>query len=266
MRRIVLASLASFSLASGSALAADMSAPVYKAPPPPTASWTGCYVDAGGGRGLWKQDSYFEALNPPSALTASATSGGGGWYGTVGAGCDYQVGQRFVVGVLGDYDFMHIHGTYQIPGVAVPIFPAGAGSGLAGDENERSAWAVGGRIGYLVTPAMLTYISAGYTATSFDAVNFASMGVFTPPFTSPVALTSNTYTGWFIGSGVEYALDWFPGLFLRTDYRYSTYRTTDVPITSTSVLFIGTGVNSQKSVQTVSTALVWRFNTGAARY
>jgi outer membrane immunogenic protein len=238
------------------ASAADMpvKAPL---PPPPTTSWTGCYVDAGGGYGLWKQDSYFEALNPPFALTTSATSGGGGWYGTVGAGCDYQVGQRFVVGVLGDYDFMHIHGTYEIPGVSVPAI---GGSGLAGNENERSAWAVGGRIGYLVTPTLLTYISGGYTATHFDAVNFSSMGIFTPAFTSSVALASNTYTGWFIGGGTEYALDWFPGLFLRADYRYSSYRAVDVPITSTSVLFTGSGINSKKSVQTLGTELVWRFN------
>jgi outer membrane immunogenic protein len=255
----------------GVASAADMpvKAPAPPPPSPPTTSWTGCYVDAGGGYGFWRQDSYFEVLNPLSALSTSATSGGSGWYGTVGAGCDYQVGQRFVVGVLGDYDFMHIHGKYEMPSVAVPIFPAGAGSGLAGDENERSAWAVGGRIGYLVAPALLTYISGGYTATHFNTVNFSSMGIFTPPFTSPVALASNTYTGWFIGGGTEYALDWFPGLFLRTDYRYSAYRAANVPITSTSLLFIGSGVNSQKSVQTIGTELVWRFNWTslvAARY
>jgi len=34
-----------------------------------------------------------------------------------------------------------------------------------------SQWAVGGRIGLLVTPQLLTYFSGGYTQSKFDAVN-----------------------------------------------------------------------------------------------
>ena len=44
-----------------------------------------------------------------------------------------------------------------------------------------------------------------------------------PPGT--VSLAAQTYNGWFIGSGFEYAFDWLPisGLFLKTEFRYSQY-------------------------------------------
>src|SRR6266581_1799723 len=42
----------------GSALAADMAprTPIYKAPPPMVHSWTGCYIGAGGGYGMYNVD------------------------------------------------------------------------------------------------------------------------------------------------------------------------------------------------------------------
>ena len=61
----------------------------------------------------------------------------------------------------------NLHGTYQDPG-----------TGFGSDENERDAWAIGARIGYLVTPSLLTYINGGYTETRFAGVNYT--GLFTP--------------------------------------------------------------------------------------
>jgi hypothetical protein len=81
-------------------------------------------------------------------------------------------------------------------------------------------------------------------------------------------LSSQTYNGWFIGSGFEYAFDWLPipGLFLKTEFRYSQYGNNgvNVPLTGTigGVPLAGTGaaLNSQKATEFVSTELVWRFN------
>jgi outer membrane immunogenic protein len=60
MKKLLLASITGLALASGSAFAADMpvKAPYYKAPPPPAYSWTGCYIDGGGGYGMYNQDSH----------------------------------------------------------------------------------------------------------------------------------------------------------------------------------------------------------------
>ncbi len=72
-----------------SAYAADLR-PAYKAPPPappPPPSWTGCYVDGGGGYGLWNIDHNFQGNALIGGLaTVQTTSGGRGWLGTVGGG------------------------------------------------------------------------------------------------------------------------------------------------------------------------------------
>jgi opacity protein-like surface antigen len=75
------------------ASAADLGLPIKSAPPPPPPgpNWTGCYVNGGGGYGMWNQDNYFEVSTPGLVpLSASATNGGRGWFGVAGGGCDYQ--------------------------------------------------------------------------------------------------------------------------------------------------------------------------------
>jgi outer membrane immunogenic protein len=72
-------------------------------------------------------------------------------------------------------------------------------------------------------------------------------------------LGQNTYNGWFLGSGFEYSFDFLPGLFFKTEYRYSTYNNANLPIQQAGVTPT-LAVNSTKYVQMVSTELVWRFN------
>jgi len=149
VKALFVGSVVALALAARSALAADLSLPVKPMsapPPPPVANWTGCYVNGGGGYGMWNQDSYFETFPAPFVpLAANGTNGGRGWFGVVGGGCDYQLnvfGAGLVIGGFGDFDFMHLHGDFSP-----------SSSTVVGDENERWAWAAGGRIGYLVTPS-----------------------------------------------------------------------------------------------------------------
>src|SRR6266568_9157823 len=108
MKKVLLA-LTAVAAFTGSAAAADLGARPYTKAPAPVASWTGCYIGAGGGGAYTNNDhnSYFTANGSPSSL--NSTAGARGWFGTVGAGCDYQV-DRFVFGVFGDYDFMDVKG------------------------------------------------------------------------------------------------------------------------------------------------------------
>jgi outer membrane immunogenic protein len=252
-----LAAVAAFT---GSAVAADLPARTYsKAPPPPAsvASWTGCYVGGGGGYGLWNQENTaFTNGPPPVQFSATTTTGGRGYFGTVGGGCDYQfpaLGTQFVIGAFGDYDFASLKGKVNPPAVI----------GALGDEKMSSAWSVGGRIGWLALPGLLTYVSAGYTEATFDRtnLNFA----FGPPFgvSAGVFIDRNTYNGYFIGVGDEYALNFLPGLFWKTEYRLSTFDTRTNPIrtTATGAPF-GVLDDSRKWVQTVRSELVYRFNSG----
>lgn len=76
---------------------------------------------------------------------------------------------------------------------------------------------------------------------------------------------AQTFSGWFIGSGVEYALGFWPGLFWKTEYRFADYRSRDnaaVCVTGScgdpGAINAVTRINP--SVQTVRSELVWRFN------
>jgi outer membrane immunogenic protein len=243
-----------------SAYAADLR-PAYKSPPPappPPPSFTGCYVDGGAGYGLSNIDHNFTDTIGiiGGGSTAQTTSGGRGWLGIVGGGCDYQFGagtgfwSNWVVGAFADYQFMDIHRNLQEIAVS-------------GDEKESSAWSVGGRIGYLVTPNVFTYWNGGYTQAHFDQVNF-SLSV--SPFTAFSSIPGHTYGGWFIGGGTEIALSGLfglplpSGLFWRSEYRFSTYNTATLPVTFVAPPVQIGNETLKPYVQTVTTSLVWKFN------
>src|SRR5271156_3328210 len=103
MKKLVLA-LAAAAAFSGSALAADLPpAPAYsKAPvmPAPVYSWTGFYVFGGIGGGVWDADSYGYNNATGVPFTVSQKQGGDGWFGTVGAGYDWQFNQTWVAGIF----------------------------------------------------------------------------------------------------------------------------------------------------------------------
>jgi outer membrane immunogenic protein len=242
MKKLWLVSLTGLALGSGSAFAAP--------PAPPAANWTGCYLDGGVGYGMWTEDHIGEKFPSLVQVTQTSTTSGRGWLGRIGGGCDYQIVPSFVIGVFADYDFRHIHGTFTDTSFGA----------FFGDENEQGALAVGGRVGYLVNPALLTYFEAGYTQARFAQINVPTK----PP---GFDIAANTYPGWFIGSGAEYSLAGIlpvPGLFWRTEYRYASYRAVDLP-----VLFAATGApttgaaHMQPADQTITTGLVWRFNFAA---
>lgn len=262
MKKLLLASLATVALASTAAFGADLpvKAPVYKAPPAPVTSWTGCYLDAGFGYGMYNQDHFAESGPPLTGAFVpeeiSSTSGGRGWLGRFGGGCDYQVSSSWLIGAFADYDVMDLKGTLE-------------DFGLEGNEKESSAWSAGGRLGYLVTPSLLTYVSGGYTQTHFGSAGlFTAVGGAATPFT----LASQTYDGWFIGGGTEYALTGIvpiQGLFWRTEYRYSSFQSRDVPLIPSTPLFAGEFLHTTKDTQTITSSIVWRFNWGGpvvARY
>ena len=259
MKKMILtvSALAAFT---GSALAADMAPRTYaKAAPMPVAvaSWTGCYIAGGGGYGLWNQENtaYDVTTNPRTQLTGMNTDGGRGYFGTVGGGCDYQVGLgnwQMVVGAFGDYDFASMKGNETFPSI-----------GAYGQEKLNSQWSVGGRVGVLITPSLLTYFSAGYTEAHFNSVT--QLANFAPFIGVPNGLYvgGRTYSGYFLGAGDEYALNFLPGLFWKTEYRFSDLDTQSNPVrvVATNAL-TATSIDSHKYVHTVRSELVYRFNWG----
>ena len=260
MKKFALALLTATAAFTSSAFAADLPMKAAPLPPAPVYNWTGCYIGAGGGYGLWNQE--VTGFDGVVQETVTQTGGGRGWFGTVGGGCDYQFNlgigipgiSTMVIGALADYDFGSLRGT--------PHFTVD----LAGQEKETSSWAIGGRIGWLVTPQVLTYFSGGWTQARFGQVN--QIGEFAGQPLPGTAILAHTYNGWFLGSGLEYTTNWLPGLFWKTEYRFSEFNTdrlAQVCVVATSCGALGpTGLfyDSQKFVQTIRTELVYRFNWG----
>jgi outer membrane immunogenic protein len=246
---LLIASPLSTASAADMPLKAPMPAPVY--------SWTGCYIDAGGGYGVWNQDHYLAPTDVAGVTTVTTTDGGRGWLGRFGGGCDYQTSlfnNRIVIGAFADYDPMSLRGS-NTPQLVI------GGTPETFNSKETNAWYAGARIGYLLTPSMLTYFDGGGTGTHFtNSVEFFTTGAGATGFAFP----NYRATGWFLGSGFEYALtDWIPihGLFLQTEYRFSEYQTSHLSEFSTTTgALTGNVENVKPYVQTITTALVWRFN------
>ncbi|MBR0828383.1 porin family protein [Bradyrhizobium manausense] len=250
MKKIVLA-LTAVAAMTGSALAADMAPRTYAKAPPvaaPVANWTGCYVGAGGGGAMTNNDGLLVDSVTGLPLTNNVTSGARGWFGTVQLGCDYQF-QNWVVGAFGDYDFMDVRGD-------TGVFPVATGL-----QKQDYQWAVGARVGYLVLPQLLTYISGGYTQSHWKSTNLSFFGGATPFAT----MSGFTKGGWFVGTGDEYALTSFlPGLFWKTEYRYSEFDRADAQLFDFATGLPAPGFATNKVREhSVRSELVYRFNWGA---
>jgi outer membrane immunogenic protein len=261
---IALTAIAAFT---APAVAADMPvrAPVYQ-PPAPIYNWTGFYIFGGGGGGLWNADSNMVSTGVPSgflgpagtALTRDQRLGGSGWFGTVGAGWDWQFRQSWVFGIFGDGQFGEIRGS-----LSDPLFVT------EGREKLRDSWAVGVRLGYLVAPNVLSYVNAGYSGSEWSGTTQVFL---TPPVTAVSTTPSFHRDGWFIGGGFENNLDIFgitaPGWFMKTEYRSAFYDRITLPETFSPAPGLtgltGTAVTFKPWVQTISTSLVYRFNWGGA--
>jgi len=264
MRKMLIGATAAVALLGGPALSADLSRPVTKAPPPPPPpvyNWTGCYVKGGVGYGMFNQDTRtFETDRVVEAVGVEVRTGGRGWLGTVGGGCDYQFSffnANWVIGVYGDYDFSGIKGDIAVPIEGITFF---------GSEKQRSAWAVGGRIGYLITPSVLTYASGGFTQARFSGATLFLPSV--PPEFDNLSVPRHTFSGFFVGGGYEYNLGWIPGLFWRTEYRFAQYDRENLDIIENGErpILLDDGrrvqfrIDTEKFVQTVRSELVWRWN------
>ena len=225
-------------------------APVYPAMPAMATNWTGFYANAGAGYGMWAAGSseFFPATGLCSVCTTENV-GGKGWLGLIGAGYDRQFAPTWVAGVFGDYDISNLKGTLQ------DQFSAASGT-----IKQTSAWAAGGRLGWLPSPQTMTYVNGGYTGARFSGTdlvfvtNSAPTGESTPAFTT---------SGWFVGGGVETTFDALgmlgKGWFWRSDYRYASYSSKTV----TEKFANGVpdqNISFKPVVQTVTSSVIFKFN------
>jgi outer membrane immunogenic protein len=256
MKKLVLA-LTAVAAFTGTASAADLAArPYTKAPAPAVAvyNWTGFYIFGGGGGGLWDADSN-TVTNPGGvAISRDQRMGGHGWFGTVGAGYDWQFNTSWVAGIFADGQFGSLRGS--LPEIV---------GGFEGQEKLRNSYAAGVRLGYLVAPNVLSYVNGGYSGSQWSGVGLSTLAAGGGPviFTTP----SFNRNGWFIGGGVENNLNIFgisaPGWFMKTEYRAAYYDRITLPETFTAAGGLtGFSTTFKPWVQTISTSIVYRFNWG----
>jgi outer membrane immunogenic protein len=251
MKKLIIA-LTAVAAFSGSAFAADMPARTYsKAPvmPSPIYNWTGFYIFGGGGYGLWDANQDTRTL-AGTVLTVNRKSGGDGYFGTVGAGYDWQMNSSWVAGIFGDGQFGSIRGSMTDNLLTV-----------SGTEKNTVSYAAGVRVGYLVAPNVLSYVNGGYSGARFSGATLLT--VAGAPFSTTSSFTRN---GWFVGGGVENSLNFFgitsPGWFMKTEYRVASYGRATVGETLIGGAAPFANLTFKPVEQTVSTSLVYRFNWG----
>ena len=264
MKRLVVA-LTAIAAFTAPALAADMAAkaPLRAAPAAYAPSWTGCYLGAGGGGGFYDLETQLVTAPPvvPAGVPTNVRldQGGRGWLATVGGGCDYQFtglsggifGSGIVIGAFADGDWTNIRGQHTGQDRNVGL--------IAGEMKLDWSWAVGGRAGILITPNLLTYFSAGYTEAQFSGTTYFGFN----GLATGLAVPSQRYQGWFIGAGDEYALNFLPGLFWKTEYRFAEYDRKTLPVFFTATgLPNGVGESTRPFTHTIRSELTYHFNWG----
>jgi outer membrane immunogenic protein len=236
-----LAAISFTSFASAADLAAKI--PVNKAPVAAATPWTGFYVNGGFGYGLWAADQTEHKPGGGCNICETQIQGGKGWLATMGAGYDYRVTDRIVVGLFGDASISSLKGTV----IDDHVFPTG-------NIKQKSTWAVGARGGWLVTPKTMSYYNAGFTSARFSGTNFLYVTNGAPSGQTLPAFTTN---GWFLGGGLETSVA--PNWFWRTEYRYAYYgnkNLVEAPVANV--------MSFKPTVQTVTSQIVYKFNGGAA--
>ena len=263
MKGKLLAATALATALSASAFAADL--PSIKAPLPiplPPPLWTGFYVGVnaggtfGGNSGLTgSAGDNFDDFAPAAAGAAGALSAtaagirnasslafiGGGQIGF-----DYQFNPRFVVELEGD-----IVGVASSSGnttfVGAARDPLGSPTTMLTAAQFQASLdylgTVRGRLGYLVTPTLLLYGTAGlaYAGVNFSAA-YATLdlaNVYGAAFNSPSY--SDTRVGWTAGAGVEWMF--MPNWSAKVEYLYYDLgsATLNAVITGTNNLTGATG-------------------------
>ena len=188
MKKLLLA-LSAVAAFSAPAFAADMAAKAPMGPAPvayPSTPWTGFWISGGFGYGLADiEHSVRSPVAPFTDFDIGHDNGARGWLGKVGIGWDYQM-SSWVIGAFADAQFADIAGnnSFNCPGGCVGPF------GFVGRFKNDWSWAVGGRIGYVALPGLLTYVNGGWTEANFTATNFrdAATGL-----TTGLSLPSSIY-------------------------------------------------------------------------
>jgi outer membrane immunogenic protein len=218
-RLIGAAMIGASSAVISSAWAADLAAPVYKAPPAVLAaySWTGFYIGGNAGYAWMDSTDNITATNAAglsftsqSFIATSLPVNPKGFIGGGQAGYNWQINPTWVLGFETDFSGANVLGTLSLPGPA--------DSSRIMTANEKLDWlgTVRARLGYTPWDRTLVYATGGF------AYGHASLStaLTRPGVGSPTGCgglnncqsgsISAINAGWTAGGGVEwvFAKNW----------------------------------------------------------
>jgi opacity protein-like surface antigen len=184
------------------------------APAAPT--WSGMYF--GGSIGYGWNNSTNQYSDSAGERSSRGEHAEGGLVSAIW-GFDRMIGNRFVIGGFVDFDWSDIE-------------RGRTGDGLTIDQS----FAIGARVGALVTPSALLFLTGGYTRAHFDNDGWWSIVDATDPSSSILrGRGSANFDGYFIGGGLERRIS--DNFYLRGEVRYAKY---DAEVSNRGVAFDGT--------------------------
>jgi outer membrane immunogenic protein len=159
-----------------SAMAADIAVE-----PEPMADWTGLRIGVGAGYGMVLHDGFLivegdmdntaeEEIDFDVEQDLSDLGDESG-LGTVEVGFDFQLGERFVAGIQGDFTFTNFESEASdlvCRDQEIGLFGP-ACQGLASRIDLEDMWTVAGRFGFLSSPETLWYGLVGWTSAKVNA-------------------------------------------------------------------------------------------------
>ena len=229
MRRTTLGLVGLLSITSiASAADLPVRAPAPAAVVAPVYSWTGFYIGGHVG-GLWtKADARLDPL--PDVLTFGTFANSGdvddsAFVGGLHAGYNWQFAPLWVAGIEVDWSWTGAEGSFSDIWTRIPqhVTPGPAPGSLT-QMSLGLDWlaTVRGRIGYLVAPSTLLYLTGG---AAWADVSLTGRAHNEDSSYAAKASLSNTASGYVLGAGVEWALgnNWM----LRTEYLFYHLNTSD---------------------------------------
>jgi outer membrane immunogenic protein len=205
--KLIVAAAAVLGLgANGAASAADLPVKASRAAPVPVYNWTGCYIGGNVGGGWSRMDTTRDFIDPavPAFLDYGREDNDSGFIGGGQVGCDFQT-TNLVMGIEATFDFGSVKGTHSV--LNLP--------GFTESNNLQQIYTVAGRVGYLWTPAVLTYAKVGVAYMQNKNQLY---------FPGGVAFESSKFTdpGILAGGGIEwqFAPNW--SVFAEGNYIWTT--------------------------------------------
>jgi outer membrane immunogenic protein len=249
MKELLIAGAAIATLIGTPALAADM--PVKAAPmvaPVAASNWTGCYIGLNTGGAWANKDATWTSdtgtpLVPPIQL-GSLTANGWAYGGQIG--CDYQFSNNWVVGIRGMWDGSNMKGSNLLP---LPNF--GNAPGELNNASVRSFGTLTGRLGFLVSPAVMLYGLGG--------IAWVQDHYFvTTPSLGEILSGDQSRTGYDIGIGLAWMFA--PNWDLWVEYDHMGFGTRTVTLIGEGIAAGSTaGVDEKQNVDNVLVGVDYRF-------